>query len=145
AGTRTAALRAAAADEVARRRTVPPADGPLTSRFGPRWGRLHAGIDFGLAEGSPVRAVAAGTIVEAGSDGDGYGTYVHVRHADGTVTTYSHLSAVERGEGNVLPGDVLGRSGSTGRSTGPHRHFEVRIGGRAVDPLPWLCARGVEL
>lgn len=155
AATRAAAARAAAAKDVAVRKAalaaaevrasqfVRPAGGPLTSPFGRRWGRLHAGIDFGAAFGSPVRAVAAGTVTESGFDAGGYGNFVHVTHADGTMTSYNHMSRVLRASGPVQAGDVLGLIGSTGHSTGPHLHFEVRIGGTPVDPRPWLRGHGI--
>lgn len=125
-----------------RRQFVRPSEGALTSSFGPRWGRLHAGLDFGAATGSPVRSVATGKVVEAGFN-SGYGNYVHVQHEDGTVTTYNHMSSILRRDGSVDPGDVLGLVGSTGHSTGPHLHFEVRVGGAPVDPRPWLRSNGV--
>ena len=123
-------------------RAVRPVDGVLTSAFGPRWGRLHAGLDFAAGAGSPVRAVAAGEVVDAGYD-SGYGSFVHVRHDDDTVTTYNHLGRILLRTGPVDPGDVLGLVGSTGHSTGPHLHFEVRVDGRPVDPLPWLRGNSV--
>ena len=122
-----------------------PGVGPLTSRFGSRWGRLHAGIDLASGTGAPISAVAEGTVLSAGTEG-GYGQVVRLQHADDTVTVYAHLSAllVQAGQ-RVAAGTVLGREGSTGHSTGPHLHFEVRIAGLPVDPLPWLRARGIDL
>ncbi len=145
---RAAALKRAqaeAAEQRARLRSTytRPAVGGLTSGFGYRWGRLHAGIDFGAAYGSPVRAAAAGQVVESGYDAGGYGNFVHVQHADGTVTTYNHMSKVYRRGGSVDPGDILGLVGSTGHSTGPHLHFEVRVDGRPIDPSSWLRRHGV--
>ena len=131
-------------EERLRRQYVRPSNGGLTSTYGPRWGRLHAGLDFGAATGSPIRAVASGEVVSAGYD-SGYGNFVHVQHDDGTLTTYNHMSQVMRRGGSVDPGDVLGLVGSTGHSTGPHLHFEVRVGGSPVDPLPWLRRNGVSL
>ncbi|MCW2607612.1 MAG: mepA, partial [Frankiales bacterium] len=137
----------AAAEKRARLRSsyVRPAGGPVTSGFGQRWGRLHAGIDFGAAYGSPIRAVTSGEVVDSGFDAGGYGNFVHVQHADGTVTTYNHMSRVLRRGGTVDAGDVLGLVGSTGHSTGPHLHFEVRIGGSPIDPAPWLRDHGIGL
>jgi murein DD-endopeptidase MepM/ murein hydrolase activator NlpD len=121
-----------------------PGVGPLTSRFGSRWGRLHAGIDLASGTGAPVSAAAEGTVLSAATEG-GYGQVVRVQHADDTVTVYAHLSALLVRPGQRVPaGTVLGREGSTGHSTGPHLHFEVRIAGVPVDPLPWLRARGVD-
>jgi murein DD-endopeptidase MepM/ murein hydrolase activator NlpD len=117
----------------------------LSSGFGPRWGRLHAGLDFAAPPGTPVRAVAAGEVVDAGRDG-GYGRLVRVRHADGTVATYAHLSAVlVSAGGRVRAGNVIGRVGNTGRSTGPHLHFEVRVGDVPTNPLPWLRRHGLRV
>jgi murein DD-endopeptidase MepM/ murein hydrolase activator NlpD len=140
---------AAAATPVPAAAPVPtaarPSDGVLTSPFGPRWGRLHGGIDLAAGTGSPVRSAAAGTVSAAGSEG-GYGIVVRVQHADGIETVYAHLSAAEVQVGATLePGQQLGREGNTGQSTGPHLHFEVRRDGVAVDPLPWLMEHGVRI
>ncbi|CAA9333706.1 MAG: hypothetical protein AVDCRST_MAG16-1425, partial [uncultured Frankineae bacterium] len=122
---------------------VRPGVGALTSGYGPRWGRLHAGIDLASGIGSPVSAVAAGTVLSAGVEG-GYGQVVRLQHADATVSLYAHLSAILVTKGQVVPaGTYLGREGNSGASTGPHLHFEIRVGGRPVDPVPWLRARGV--
>lgn len=90
-----------------------------------------------------MRAAADGVVLSAQTEG-GYGGVVRVQHVDDTVTVYAHLSAllVEPGL-PVHAGTVLGREGSTGHSTGPHLHFEVRVAGTPVDPLPWLQARGI--
>ena len=123
---------------------VRPGTGRLTSGYGSRWGRLHAGIDLAAGVGAPISAVAAGTIAAAGSDG-GYGNAVRLQHDDGTVTLYAHLSEVLVAAGQrVTAGTNIGREGSSGNSTGPHLHFEVRVGGVPVDPAPWLQARGVD-
>lgn len=125
---------------------APVPGAPLTSRFGPRvhpiFGtvRLHDGVDFGAPEGAPVRAAAAGTVVFAGPRG-GYGTTVLVDHGGSLATLYAHLSAVSVAPGAVVAaGQVIGAVGSTGFSTGPHLHFEVRVGGVPVDPLVGLPA-----
>ena len=125
-------------------RFVRPGTGRLTSGYGSRWGRLHAGIDLAAGTGAPISAVAAGTVVSAGSEG-GYGRVVRLQHDDGTVTLYAHLSELLVTPGQrVAAGTSLGREGSTGNSTGPHLHFEVRVGGVPVDPALWLRARGVD-
>ena len=96
--------------------------------------RFHAGTDIRLAYGRDVRAAASGVVTFAGEQG-GYGTSVTVRHSDGLETRYAHLSATDVREGDtVSAGQVIARSGNTGRSTGPHLHFEVRQNGRPVDP-----------
>ncbi|QWS32650.1 M23 family metallopeptidase [Curtobacterium aetherium] len=103
----------------------------------------HQGTDFAAASGTPVFAVMSGTVESAGVLG-GYGNQVLLRHADGTETRYGHLSVVGVRAGQVVTvGQQIGAVGSTGVSTGPHLHFEVITGGRAVDPEPWLTARGV--
>jgi murein DD-endopeptidase MepM/ murein hydrolase activator NlpD len=115
-----------------------PVSGPVTSPFGLRWGRMHEGIDIAAPAGAPVRAVAAGQVIYAGWMG-GYGNLVVVDHGGGLATAYAHLSAIDVSVGtSVEQGQALGAVGSTGHSFGPHLHFEVRIGGRAVDPLGYL-------
>ena len=124
---------------------VRPGIGRLTSSYGRRWGRLHAGIDLASGIGSPIRAVTNATVLSAGWEG-GYGRCVRLVHSDGTVTVYGHLSAitVNRGE-RVAAGERIGREGNTGQSTGPHLHFEVRINGTPVNPVSWLRKRGVRI
>jgi murein DD-endopeptidase MepM/ murein hydrolase activator NlpD len=122
---------------------VRPGTGRLTSGYGARWGRLHAGIDLAAGVGAPISAVATGTVAAAGTEG-GYGRVVRLQHDDGTVTVYAHMSQLLVSAGQrVTAGTYLGREGSSGNSTGPHLHFEVRVGGVPVDPAPWLIARGV--
>jgi len=115
-----------------------PVNGPVTSPFGYRWGRLHAGIDIGVPYGTPIHAAASGTVVLAGWVG-GYGNYTCIDHGGGMATCYAHQSsfAVSTGE-HVTQGQVIGYVGSTGHSFGPHLHFEVRINGNPVDPLGYL-------
>ncbi|MPZ74734.1 MAG: peptidoglycan DD-metalloendopeptidase family protein, partial [Nitriliruptorales bacterium] len=115
-----------------------PARGPLTSGFGYRWGRMHEGIDIGAASGAPIYAASGGTVSYAGSM-SGYGNLVLVDHGGGTVTAYAHQSAILVGVGaRVGAGQQIGRVGSTGQSTGPHLHFEVRVGGSPRDPMAYL-------
>lgn len=121
-----------------------PADGPLTSGFGPRLHpvtgahRLHAGIDIGAPAGAAVRAAAPGTVTFAGTMG-GYGTTTTIDHGGGVSTLYAHQTATTVSPGEqVRAGDVVGRVGSTGVSTGPHLHFEVSVAGAPADPLGWL-------
>ena len=117
------------------------APGPVTSGFG--WRRdpltgapgFHAGVDVGLAYGREVRAVAAGRVTFAGERG-AYGNMVAIIHDDGRETRYAHLASHSVREGDiVVPDQVVGRSGSSGRATGPHLHFEVLVNGRPVDPF----------
>lgn len=118
-----------------------PLDAPLSSPFGwradplGRGRRFHGGIDVKAAYGRPVPSAAAGRVVFAGEQG-GYGTTVVVEHGPGLQTRYAHLSASLVREGqSVAVGETLGRVGSTGRSTGPHLHFEVIEDGRRIDPI----------
>ena len=122
-----------------------PAPGQaVTSSFGVRRDPLlrtpamHAGIDFRAAPGTPIRAAGAGTVVRAGWNG-GYGRMVEVDHGDGLTTRYAHMSRIRVEEGDrISTGDVVGEAGSSGRSTGPHLHYEVRRNGNPVDPLRFL-------
>jgi murein DD-endopeptidase MepM/ murein hydrolase activator NlpD len=120
----------------------------LTAGFGQSsylWSHAHTGQDFAAPVGTPVRTIGAGRIVSADWDG-AYGRKIVVLHPDGTVTWYAHLSAFVRTSGTVQAGDVIGRVGSTGNTTGPHLHFEVRPGdGVPINPLPWLRAHGVRV
>ena len=124
------------------RSPVPQA--PVTSGFGPRMdpflGRraLHSGIDFAADGGTPVLATGRGVVLRAGWAG-GYGKLVEIEHDDALVSRFGHLSriAVQSGQ-SVEPGDVIGYVGSTGRSTGPHLHYETRLAGGAVDPMRFL-------
>lgn len=111
-----------------------PVHGPVTSEFGPRWGGFHPGIDIGAGYGTPIQAARTGTVIFAGYYG-GYGNFVVVDHGGGVVTAYAHQSRIAVGQGDpVRQGQVIGYVGSTGYSTGPHLHFEVRINGQAQDP-----------
>ena len=122
-----------------------PAYGAITSRFGtrigPRTGRFerHTGWDIAAGYGTPVAATAPGTVVEAGWTTVGYGLHVVVDHGYGYRTLFGHLSSLGVSVGDrVNIGQILGRIGSTGNSTGPHLHYEVRIGGQPVNPGPFL-------
>ncbi|RKO65562.1 M23 family metallopeptidase [Desulfofundulus salinus] len=115
-----------------------PTVGAIESPFGPRWGRLHAGVDIAAGTGAPVRAAESGRVTSAGWNG-GYGLMVEVYHGDGVVTRYAHLSRIEVRVGQrVERGQLLGRVGSTGSTTGPHLHFEVLVNGRPVNPAQFL-------
>ncbi|MCT2400052.1 M23 family metallopeptidase [Novosphingobium mangrovi (ex Huang et al. 2023)] len=97
--------------------------------------RQHAGVDLAVPEGTPVKATTDGVVTHAGWSG-GYGLLVQVRQAKGVETRYAHLSHISTSVGqHVKAGDVLGQAGSTGRSTGPHVHYEVRVDGHPVNPL----------
>lgn len=128
-----------------------PAPGhEISSRFGNRMdpflGRLalHAGVDFVAETGAEIHTTGAGTVISAGFSG-GYGNMVEVDHGKGITTRYGHMSQILVREGDkVARGDVLGKAGSTGRSTGPHLHYEVRLNDNPVDPMRFLVA-GTEL
>lgn len=117
---------------------VSPASGTVTSRFGMRWGRLHAGIDIASGYGTPVKAAKAGTVVLAGYNG-GYGNAVVIDHGGGVSTLYAHMSRLRVSDGaSVKTGQQVGDMGSTGSSTGNHVHFEVRVGGSPQNPQRYL-------
>jgi murein DD-endopeptidase MepM/ murein hydrolase activator NlpD len=115
-----------------------PVQGPVTSPFGMRWGRMHEGIDIGVPDGTPIHAAAAGTVIYAGWE-SGYGNLIVLDNGGNVATAYAHQSrlAVSMGQ-PVAQGDVIGYSGCTGHCLGPHLHFEVRINGSPVDPLGYL-------
>jgi len=115
-----------------------PVDGVVVSGFGMRWGRMHEGIDIAASSGTPIRAAASGTVIHAGWLG-GYGNLVVIDHGNGLATAYAHASSILVGVGQqVAQGETVSLVGSTGHSSGPHLHFEVRINGVAVDPLLYL-------
>lgn len=115
-----------------------PCDGVVVSGFGMRWGRMHEGIDIGCSFGTPNRAAASGTVIYAGWLG-GYGNLVVVDHGNGLSTAYAHASTIVVAVGqSVSQGETVSLVGSTGNSSGPHLHFEVRVNGSAVDPLGYL-------
>ncbi|MGH8998747.1 MAG: murein hydrolase activator EnvC family protein, partial [Acidimicrobiia bacterium] len=115
-----------------------PVKGWVTSPFGPRWGRMHTGIDVAAPGGTPIGAAKAGHVLFAGWLG-GYGNMVALDHGDDLVTLYAHQSRLGVVEGQeVVQGQVVGYVGTTGRSTGNHLHFEVRIDTRPVNPRPYL-------
>lgn len=115
-----------------------PTPGALTSQYGPRWGRMHQGIDIGASTGTPIVAARSGTVDYAGRM-SGYGNIVLIRHDGGIVTAYAHQSQILVSTGEpVSAGQRIGSVGCTGRCTGPHLHFEVRVSGAARNPLDYL-------
>jgi murein DD-endopeptidase MepM/ murein hydrolase activator NlpD len=115
-----------------------PVNGPVTSGFGMRWGRMHEGIDIGASSGTPIQAAASGRVIYSGWM-EGYGNLVAIDHGRGISTAYGHQSSIAVGNGQtVSQGQVIGYVGCTGHCFGPHLHFEVRINGSAVDPLGYL-------
>lgn len=120
-------------------RYIWPVRGRITSPFGPRWGRMHKGIDIGAPCGAPVNAAMNGTIIAIGFDRYGYGNYIMIDHGSGYGTIYAHLSSIGVSQGqNVKTGQQIGRVGSTGRSTGPHLHFGVLKNGVWYNPISEL-------
>jgi Peptidase family M23/Putative peptidoglycan binding domain len=116
-----------------------PLQAPIGSPFGPRWLGFHPGIDLPAATGTPVGAVAPGRVIFASLDRGGYGNLLEIAHGGGVVSMYAHLSSFSVRVGQVVAtGARIGRVGSTGESSGPHLHFEVRVRGAAVDPVPAL-------
>lgn len=115
-----------------------PTSGVVTSPFGPRWGRLHRGIDINAPTGSPIVAAKGGVVVFAGENG-GFGLNVIIDHGGGFATVYAHLSQLSVSEGqSVSQGVGVGLSGCTGSCTGAHLHFETRVNGEAQDPMLFL-------
>jgi murein DD-endopeptidase MepM/ murein hydrolase activator NlpD len=111
-----------------------------TSGFGNRWGRLHAGTDFAASHGTPIYATADGVVDHAGWQ-SGYGQLVKIDHAFGIETRYAHLSRIRVSPGQrVSRGDRIGDMGNTGRSTGTHLHYEVRVDGRPINPMTYIKA-----
>ncbi|MEV0464439.1 M23 family metallopeptidase [Nocardia tengchongensis] len=122
-----------------------PAKGLFTSGFGARWGTFHAGIDIAAPLGSPIYAVAAGTVIDAGP-AQGFGLWVRIRHDDGAISVYGHMYDFSVSVGERVPAGLqIARIGNRGDSTGPHLHFEIIINGQHVDPQPWLAQRGIVL
>jgi murein DD-endopeptidase MepM/ murein hydrolase activator NlpD len=116
-----------------------PVGGRIGDRFGPRGVRFHTGLDYPASTGTIVSAAGRGTVVFAGWDTGGYGNTVVIEHPAGVRSLYAHLSriGVNKGE-SVSAGSTVGRVGSTGVSTGPHLHFELRLRGAAIDPMSAL-------
>ncbi|WP_412538676.1 M23 family metallopeptidase [Longispora sp. K20-0274] len=140
---------------------IAPVSDPVVSPFGPRGGAMHEGVDLGSPKGTPIKAAAAGTVIVAmcnapadwGCDRDGSenipgcGWYVEIDHGAGLSTRYCHMltrPAVAVGH-NVTAGQIIGVTGSSGNSSGPHLHLEVRISGQATDPVPFFAAHAAPL
>jgi len=134
--------------EALRPHWVRPGTGYLSSCYCARWGTFHYGIDLAAPYGSPIYAVGDGVVVDAGP-ASGFGQWVVIQHANGDMSVYGHMYKilVHKGE-RVQAGQLIALVGSEGESTGPHLHFEVRVGGingDRVDPMPWLAARGIKI
>jgi murein DD-endopeptidase MepM/ murein hydrolase activator NlpD len=115
-----------------------PSRGMVTSGFGLRWGKMHCGLDIGASSGSPILAAIDGVVSFAGWE-EGYGNTISIKHAGNIETLYGHCSKLNVVVGqSVKKGEVIGAVGSTGNSTGPHLHFEVKVKGVAVNPIGYL-------
>jgi murein DD-endopeptidase MepM/ murein hydrolase activator NlpD len=122
---------------------IKPAQGTVSSEYGPRWGTEHEGIDIAAGSGSAIRAAGDGVVKKASWYG-GYGNAVIIDHGNGVQTLYGHASKLNVKEGDrVRAGQLIANVGSTGDSTGPHLHFEVEVDGKKVDPRPWMRNHGV--
>jgi murein DD-endopeptidase MepM/ murein hydrolase activator NlpD len=116
-----------------------PVSAPIGDGFGPRGDAMHTGLDFPAAGGTPVNAAGRGCVGSAGYDPGGYGNLVVVQHRAGMTSWYAHLSRISVRPGECfLAGRRIGRVGATGRATGPHLHFELRLRGAAIDPRSGL-------
>ncbi|MCU7730231.1 M23 family metallopeptidase [Actinoplanes sp. KI2] len=119
----------------------------VTSCFGPRWGRMHEGVDLAAPNGSPIVAAGAGVVVRAGV-AEGYGNAVLIDHGNGYLTHYGHLSLITVKVGqHVAAGQQIGKEGETGDATGPHLHFEVHQGyyQHPIEPTRWMHEHGVDI
>lgn len=117
----------------------------LTTLFEMRWGEMHTGLDMAIGYGTPYMAAHAGTVILARYNG-GFGYNIQIDHGNGIVTVYGHSSKLLVHEGqHVDAGQVIGLIGDTGYSFGNHLHYEVRINGVAVDPIPFMLQRGVDV
>ena len=116
-----------------------PVDGVISSRYGPRDGEFHYGLDIAADSGTPIAAALNGVVIEADWKNDAYGYAVMLQHNNGLQTLYGHASKllVQPGD-RIRLGETVALVGSTGNSTGPHVHFEIRVGGACVDPLEYL-------
>jgi murein DD-endopeptidase MepM/ murein hydrolase activator NlpD len=126
-----------------------PTSGHISSCYGYRWGRLHAGVDVGAPIGTAIYAAGSGVVARTGP-ATGFGQAVYIRGYDGAVTVYGHVNQdfVRTGQ-HVVTGQLIAEVGNRGHSTGPHLHFEVHPSGRmysgSVNPMPWLRARGIDV
>jgi murein DD-endopeptidase MepM/ murein hydrolase activator NlpD len=142
---KAAAVAAAEKERRERHKWVEPVAGAtFTSGFGWRWGRMHNGNDFATPVGTPIVAMSSGTVTFVGQDG-GYGNKIEIEYWDGSVSWYAHLNDFNVTVGQqVSPGDLVGHTGNTGSSTGPHLHLEIHPnGGPAINPAPWLLERNL--
>lgn len=123
---------------------VRPAAGELTSGYGPRWGRMHNGIDIANSVGTPIYAVMSGTVIDSGP-ASGFGNWIRIRHNDGSVSVYGHMETLSVSVGQTVgAGEYIAGMGNRGHSTGSHLHFEIHPDGSTpVDPEPWFAEHGI--
>jgi murein DD-endopeptidase MepM/ murein hydrolase activator NlpD len=114
-----------------------PLNNAVTSPYGPRWGRMHTGIDIDGYTGEPIVASKGGNVIQAGSM-SGYGNAVVIDHGGGISTLYAHMSSIAVSGGSIQQGQHVGNVGCTGSCTGDHLHFEVRVNGSPTDPMQYL-------
>lgn len=128
------------------RTVVTPAVGRFTSGFGPRWGRMHNGIDIANSIGTPIYAVMDGTVTNAGP-AQGFGNWVVIKHDNGEVSVYGHMRDYNVRVGQrVRAGEQIAKIGNEGQSTGPHLHFEIKPDGvNQVDPVVWFKQQGITI
>jgi murein DD-endopeptidase MepM/ murein hydrolase activator NlpD len=139
AGCGTAARYRVPEDRLDRIRLQPPVAGTASSGFGNRSGGRHAGIDILAPAGTEIRAASPGIASFAGSGMRGYGNVVILDHGEGIATLYGHLATIRVQSGETVPaGAVIGTAGRSGNATAYHLHFELRVDGKAVDPVPYL-------
>ena len=113
--------------------------GVISSRFGKRWGNIHEGIDIAIETGTEVLAAECGTVSYISENAGGYGKYIKIDHGNNLETAYAHLDMIEVKKGQaVRAGERIALSGNTGRSTGPHLHFEIVQSGNQIDPEPYM-------
>lgn len=125
-----------------------PTEGRLSTCFCTRWGAMHRGLDLAAPLGTPILAAADGVVLRAGP-ASGFGYAIYIQDADGNVEIYGHMRYIFVEAGDVVSaGDLISKVGNEGQSTGPHVHFEIRVGsmtGRPTDPQEWLADRGIEI
>ena len=118
---------------------IKPISGIITSRYGPRWGSTHTGLDIAAPTGTTIAAAAGGTVIYSGNNGGGLGNFIKIDHGNGVVTVYAHCSKLYVTAGQtVAQGEAIAAVGSTGNSTGPHLHLEIRVNGVAHNPQLYL-------
>lgn len=115
-----------------------PSRGSITSNYGARWGKVHKGIDIAGNIGDPIKAALDGKVIEAYYSSS-YGNVITIEHGNGIQTLYAHCSKLLAKEGQeVKRGDIIAKIGNTGRSTGPHLHFELKVNGSAINPIKYI-------